>query len=229
MADFKLSNGILIPIIINTKKGIKNIIIRPKFLPDLEIHISRPYLVSEERIYSFIEKKRNWLEKIFSENLKQDIKDGDNISIFGKNFLIKNNPYQNLNTYSDDSIIFGGTPDMLKHRFKDFLKKELIKEAKKIILSLNDKFFIPNKITIKDTVSRWGSCSSNSNISLSIRIAFAPYNVFRYIIIHELAHLKYMDHSKDFWKTVSYLYGDGVERAKLWLSKNTNSLLKYNL
>lgn len=229
MKNFELSNGILIPIIINTKAKLKNITMRPKFVPQNELHISKPYFINESYISSFIEKKRGWIEKVFLESSKQDIKNGDKILILGKEFLIKNNSSQKINTYLDDTIVFGGSEEMLKHRFKEFLKKELIKETKKIILSLNNNFFIPKKITIKDTSSRWGSCSSNSNISLSIRIAFAPYNVFRYVVIHELSHLKYMNHSKDFWKTVYHLYGDGVGSAKLWLMKNGTSLQKYNL
>ena len=229
MENFKLSNGTYIPIIIKTRAGLKSITMRPKFVPKNEIHVSKPYFVNDSNVYSFIERKKVWLERVFNDNQKKDISDGDKIFIFGKEVLIKHNPEQRLNTYSNDVLTLGGDDIILKHRLKEFIKKEMVKETKKIIISLNDNFFVPKRITIKDTSSRWGSCSSNSNISLSIRIAFAPYDVFRYVVIHEVSHLKHMDHSKDFWLTVSNLYGVGVCRAKLWLSKNGTSLQKYNI
>ena len=49
----------------------------------------------------------------------------------------------------------------------------------------------------------------------------------RYVVMHELAHTKHMDHSPEFWATVRDLYGFGVERAKRWLSKNGQNLHKY--
>ena len=97
----------------------------------------------------------------------------------------------------------------------------------KAIIKEVPKEFRPTKITVRDTSSRWGSCSTSGTISLSWRLAFAPPEIMRYVIIHELAHIKHMDHSPAFWAQVSKLYGEGVGRAKLWLSKNGADLYKY--
>lgn len=73
-----------------------------------------------------------------------------------------------------------------------------------------------NSIRIKDTKSRWGSCSSKGNLNFSWRIVMAPKEVMDYVIIHELCHLKHMNHSKEFWETVGQYMPD-YEKHKDWL------------
>lgn len=65
-----------------------------------------------------------------------------------------------------------------------------------------------NKITIRDQRTRWGSCSSNGNISYNWRVIFMHPMIGRYIIVHELAHRKHMNHSKEFWAEVARVMPD---------------------
>ena len=58
---------------------------------------------------------------------------------------------------------------------------------------------IPNKIRIKDIKYAWGSCSSNKNITINHKLIAYSEIAIRYVILHELCHLKYMNHSKEFW------------------------------
>lgn len=60
----------------------------------------------------------------------------------------------------------------------------------------------PNKVRIKDIKYAWGSCSSNRNISISKQLALKDEKVIEYVILHEMCHLKYMNHSKNFWNLV---------------------------
>ena len=87
--------------------------------------------------------------------------------------------------------------------------------------------FYPKRIAIRDTSSRWGSCSSTGTMSFSWRLAFAPVDVMRYVVMHELAHKKHMNHSDEFWMVVRELYGPGVERAKRWLAQHGGELYRY--
>lgn len=73
-----------------------------------------------------------------------------------------------------------------------------------------------NNIRIKDTKSRWGSCSSKGNLNFNFRIIMAPQEVMDYIIVHELCHLKHMNHGKVFWETVAQYMPDN-NRYKEWL------------
>lgn len=72
-------------------------------------------------------------------------------------------------------------------------------------------------IRLKNTLSNWGSCSSDNNINLSSRLLFAPTDVLDYVIIHELSHLKEMNHSDRFWKIVRDVMPDYKEKEK-WLA-----------
>jgi predicted metal-dependent hydrolase len=76
-----------------------------------------------------------------------------------------------------------------------------------------------NTIRIKDTKTRWGSCSSKGNLNFNFRILMAPEQVMDYIIVHELCHLRHMNHGKDFWNTVAQYMPD-YEKKKEWLKVN---------
>lgn len=88
-------------------------------------------------------------------------------------------------------------------------KKELYtKEEFKEIIEKNANELIqetglrPNKITIKQIKYAWGSCSSKKNITLNLELIKYSQQAIKYVILHELCHLKYMNHSKDFWNLV---------------------------
>jgi len=78
-------------------------------------------------------------------------------------------------------------------------------------------------VRLKNNQSNWGSCSTKRNINLSSRLLFAPTDVLDYVIVHELAHLKEMNHSPRFWKIVKDVMPDYEEKEK-WLSKYGETL-----
>ena len=80
-----------------------------------------------------------------------------------------------------------------------------------------------SKINIRDTKTRWGSCSSSKALSFSWRLILAPIDVMEYVIVHEVCHLKEMNHSEKFWRLVFQLYPNYFD-AKLWIKRNGKSL-----
>lgn len=80
-----------------------------------------------------------------------------------------------------------------------------------------------NRLYIKDQKSRWGSCSSKGNINLNWRLLFAPEQIVAYVIVHELCHLKQMNHSAAFWYEVEKILPDYRERRQ-WLKEHGRQL-----
>ena len=80
-----------------------------------------------------------------------------------------------------------------------------------------------NRISIRDTRSRWGSCSSDGVLMYSWRLIMAPPDVLDYVAAHEVAHLAQMNHSAKFWAEVDRLY-PGYEAPRKWLKDNGDQL-----
>lgn len=81
-------------------------------------------------------------------------------------------------------------------------------------------------ITIRDTRSRWGSCSSAGKLMYSWRLIMAPPAVLDYVAAHEVAHLAQMNHSPAFWAEVTRIYGP-YEGPRKWLRSHGNALHRY--
>ncbi|ATU74084.1 hypothetical protein SXCC_01370 [Gluconacetobacter sp. SXCC-1] len=81
----------------------------------------------------------------------------------------------------------------------------------------------PTQVRLRDTKSRWGSCSSDGTIMLCWRLVMAPREVQHYIIAHELAHLRHMNHGPDFWLLVDELTPHR-RQAEKWLHTHGASL-----
>lgn len=231
--EFVLSTGEKVPVIIETRRGMRNITLRPQTTPKREIHISKPWMTPSSAALDFLNQKRQWCDKIFlSAPNKKRLHPGDIIELFGHRVLLQQDTARRANKFIPNDkteqavLIVGGATDMFEPRVRNFIKSQFLIETKKIIKTTPREFW-PAHVAVRDTSSRWGSCSSSGTMSFSWRLAFAPTEIMRYVIIHELAHKKYLDHSAQFWNQVAKLYGFGVERAKLWLSKNGANLHKY--
>ena len=79
------------------------------------------------------------------------------------------------------------------------------------------------KITLRDTASRWGSCTSSGGLNFSWRLIMAVPFVLDYLAAHEVAHLLHMNHSPAFWKAVGSLSKD-VSAAESWLKAHGTGL-----
>ena len=81
-----------------------------------------------------------------------------------------------------------------------------------------------NRITIRTQRTRWGSCSSKGNLNFNRLLVLAPAAVLDYVVVHELCHLREMNHSPQFWSLVESILPDYKQRKK-WLKENGNTLL----
>ena len=104
---------------------------------------------------------------------------------------------------------------MIGSRFDD--------KAKKFSSLLNMEI---KSVSVRDTRTRWGSCSSSGNLSFCWRLIFAPEKIVDYVCAHEAAHLVELNHSPRFWQTVYQLVGEW-KSSKKWLKENGARLHRY--
>jgi predicted metal-dependent hydrolase len=129
---------------------------------------------------------------------------------------------------ADGAILVSGRMEHAPRRLTDFFKHE----AKTLFAARAVEYAArlgarPSRISVRDTRSRWGSCSQDGSLSFSWRLIFAPEFVRDYVVAHEVAHLKEMNHSARFWAHVKILSPD-MTRARQWLRDHGRSLLRYN-
>jgi predicted metal-dependent hydrolase len=84
------------------------------------------------------------------------------------------------------------------------------------------------RVTVRDTTSRWGSCSSTGALSFSWRLILAPPHVLDYLAAHEIAHLVEMNHSRRFWRILREVCPD-MDRAKAWIDAHGSDLHRYGM
>lgn len=80
-----------------------------------------------------------------------------------------------------------------------------------------------NTMRIKEQKTRWGSCSKRNNLNFNWKLIMSPQWVMDYVIVHELCHLRFLNHSKEYWELVS-LYMPSYSKAQEWLKKNGSVL-----
>lgn len=124
-------------------------------------------------------------------------------------------------------IRISGQREHAPRRLLDFLKREARKVLEARVFHYADAIGVcPKRITVRDTASRWGSCSTTRSLSFSWRLILAPPFVLDYVVAHEVAHLRHMNHGTRFWSLVGELIGD-VEEPQAWLSKEGPLLHRY--
>jgi predicted metal-dependent hydrolase len=122
-----------------------------------------------------------------------------------------------------------GAPDA--ETFALRVKRYLVAEAKadftaRVAAHAETLRVAPGKMTVKDTKSRWGSCSVDGVLAFSWRLIFAPPYVLDYLAAHEVAHLKEMNHSPRFWAQVKKCIPDHA-RGRAWLRRHGQMLHAY--
>jgi predicted metal-dependent hydrolase len=112
-------------------------------------------------------------------------------------------------------------------RVTDFLKREARKRLEEAVRRHCAKINVKARdVTLRDTTSRWGSCSATGGLNFSWRLIMAPPHVLDYLAAHEVAHLVHMNHSDEFWALTHKLSKD-TDRAEAWLKAHGASLHRY--
>ncbi len=193
-----------------------------------EAVLSLPLLCSAKKAFEFMNAHLDWVEERLSAlPTIKSFEDGEKITLFGKMVQICHQENGSAPKLIGDILYVGGDIAFLHRRIKDYIKRTARTEFLKRSQILAQKLDVTLKgVTIKDTVSRWGSCSTLNHINYNWRIALAPDFVINYLMAHEVSHLKHHDHSTLFWQTVESLNTD-YKKGQSWLKQNGKSLYLY--
>ncbi len=128
---------------------------------------------------------------------------------------------------ADGQIRVRGAPEHIPRRVRDHLAhlagRELSARARRYADRIGRRV---TRVTVRDTKSRWGSCSSTGALSFSWRLVLAPEAVLDYVVAHEVAHLAEMNHGPRFWKLVRSLIPD-YPAHRAWLKRHRSELFAY--
>lgn len=205
-----------------------------------QIVLVRPRGVSARAATLFAVEMRGWIEARL-EALPPRIRFQDGVSLpyLGIDHVIRHAPEARRGVWREDGVIFvSGREEYLARRVADWLKAEakalLAPRARGMAQALGCKVA---RLSVRDTRSRWGSCSADGKLSFSWRLILAPEAVLTYVAAHEVAHLKHLDHSRAFWRTVNEAlaaYAEDGKRevmplglAREWLHRSGTALHAY--
>jgi predicted metal-dependent hydrolase len=194
------------------------------------LRITIPPGVAHGEVENFLHRHQGWLEQRLSKLPERpQVRPGIKIPLRGAPHLILHEPgIRGTVTLRNDPaapvLAVHGELRHLPRRIADFLKGEARREIGVLVARHCSAIGKRAKtIRFRDTSSRWGSCTSNGTLSFSWRIMMAPPPVINYLVAHEVAHLKEMNHGPKFWKLCNELCPD-TDRCKAWLKRNGGAL-----
>lgn len=204
--------------------------------------VRAPIQVSRQEIQRVVEKKAAWIaskrEAIAKcQTQKQELANGRKLWYQGNVYLLqictetnsKDKEPDSCAEISDENIIVYVNQGQ-EEEIRQNLMQWYYCQARQWILQRVEyynnglKEYI-NRICIKDQKSRWGSCSSKRNLNFNWRVILAPPEVADYVVVHELCHLRHMNHSQEFWSEVAGILPDYKERRQ-WLREHGQKLME---
>jgi predicted metal-dependent hydrolase len=124
-------------------------------------------------------------------------------------------------------LCVSGEAPFVARRVKDFLMREARRDLLEAVARHTAAIGVgARRLTLRDTTTRWGSCSSSGALNFSWRLIMAPPFVLDYLAAHEVAHLVHMNHSAAFWALTKRLIPD-MDRAEAWLKVHGVTLMRF--
>lgn len=199
-----------------------------------EVVVTLPPRGSIDRARAFVESHGGWiatrLEKLPD---RVPFEPGESIPLRGvPHRLVHRQAARGVVTPGEDArgqpiLAIYGDPRHTARRLRDWLVAEARRDLEAAVRRHARRLGREaSRLSIKDTVSRWGSCSANGWLSFSWRLVLAPPMVLDYLAAHEVAHLKEMNHSRRYWRIVEEMFPRWRE-AEAWLKRNGTGLHRY--
>jgi predicted metal-dependent hydrolase len=158
-------------------------------------------------ITDFITSHRQWILKNSQKlSAKKSLRTLKNLQILDRSYelIIKESQMDSVVIFKEEQKIYANSTSLSRHHLKSLLDSKfrpfalslITEEIKKLSSNFEFKY---GRITVKNTTSRFGSCSTQNNLNFNWQIILLPYPIFRHILLHELTHTIHHNHSRLFW------------------------------
>ncbi|WP_182086647.1 SprT family zinc-dependent metalloprotease [Aureimonas sp. ME7] len=184
-------------------------------------------------VLAFLERHRSWAEeRLAGATGRIVVGAGTCLPLRGEPWRILHDPSARSarleRDESGNALRLGGDGAHLARRAADFLKREARRDLQAAVDRHAGAVGLgPRSLALKDTVSRWGSCTVDRRLAFSWRVVMAPPFVLDYLAAHEVAHFREMNHGPAFWALCRELCPD-MDRGRQWLKREGASLHAYD-
>ena len=191
------------------------------------VSLTVPKRASAKAAIGFAQDQEVWLRHNLEKRPKQVLPVfGGSILLDGRNVTLAQGS-QRSPVLRDGVLSLYGHEEALAARLRGYLKTL----ARERLLNASEQYASAigrdiSRITLRDTRSRWGSCTSEGNLMFSWRLVMAPRAVQDYVAAHEVCHLVEMNHSAAYWRLVESIYPD-YQNQRNWLKINGATLHRY--
>ncbi|MGY6705053.1 M48 family metallopeptidase [Roseinatronobacter sp.] len=225
--QLELGCGAQIAVTLRRSARIKRMSLRVSGL-DGRVTLSMPTSLPRATALAFLSEKQDWLRKAL-DRIPQQVP-----ACIGRTILFKGNPLR-ISEGSGRILHHDGhlfvppdpsgtkTPARVAAFLKHHARAALVPAAQSYASRLGKPVVA---ISLRDTRSRWGSCTADGRLMFSWRLIMAPPQVLDYVAAHEAAHLRHMNHSRAYWDCVADLMPD-FQRHRTWLRQNGAQLHGY--
>jgi len=198
---------------------------------DGKLTVRAPLRMKDADIWQFIEAKQSWIKRKQAQVrevavVPRRFVDGEMLWYLGKQIPLRIVPDGKPALAIDGAFkLTQSAWSNAESIFTVWYKKQARKVLTERVEFFAQKFgFKPGKVRISSARTRWGSCSSKETLSFTWRLVMAPPDVIDYVVVHELCHLKEMNHSNVFWAQVEMILPDYKQHRK-WLKMNGKFLV----
>jgi hypothetical protein len=193
------------------------------------LRLTLPKGVAAQEGLAFAARQEAWLARRLAARPEPlPLVAGQTVPILDQPHIIRHVPEARRGVWRGEGAIHvSGQAAHLPRRVRDFLKAEARREigprAHDLAARIDRR---PGRISLRDTRSRWGSCTAKGDLNFCWRLILAPEDVLHYVVAHEVAHLVHMDHGPRFWGLVRHLT-DTVDGPRAWLRQHGERLHRY--
>ncbi|UXX82122.1 M48 family metallopeptidase [Roseovarius pelagicus] len=194
---------------------------------DGRVTLTMPRGLPERDGLDFARSKHDWLARQLTRQVSEvPVRIGAEVPVKGQPMTLVAGTGRRVVT-DGDRLLVPGSADSAGARVQAWLKtlarERLVEASDRYAAALGRPYA---RITLRDTRSRWGSCTADAGLMYSWRLILAPPEVLDYVAAHEVAHLQEMNHSPAFWALVAQLL-PGYDAPRKWLRVNGSSLHRY--